>query len=310
MERYDIRKGCLADLNKKNVCVGQEELLSALRIVDIKSDDKHSEAVQSALNTLSSENTHFKAFVKVDLTRVRLAYTCNPIWSTAYKAQMKAPINHRRSATIGNLYLAWHKALSNSAQHAAIESTMLVLPSERMPPPLKLASQMVRRDGEEPLSVPLVSITQSDTDNTLSSATTSDNNEQNASLSSSSSSSPLPPLGTFLPSCFATNQTCNERTNSCSAHGVCYAKTSQCFTCRCGTTIVRQDGDGKNTKTVQWGGSACERKDVSVPFFLLAGFAVTMTALVAGGIGMLYSMGSEQLPSVIGAGVTGPRAHR
>lgn len=73
---------------------------------------------------------------------------------------------------------------------------------------------------------------------------------------------------------------------------------------------MRQDDDGKNVKTVQWGGSACERKDVSMPFFLFAGFGVFMTALVVGAVGMLYGMGSEELPSVIGAGVTGPRAQR
>lgn len=47
-----------------------------------------------------------------------------------------------------------------------------------------------------------------------------------------------------------------------------------------------------------------------MPFFLFAGFGVFMSALVVGSVGMLYGMGSEELPSVIGAGVTGPRAQR
>ncbi len=47
-----------------------------------------------------------------------------------------------------------------------------------------------------------------------------------------------------------------------------------------------------------------------MPFFLFAGFGVLMTALVVGAVGMLYGMGSQELPSVIGAGVTGPRAQR
>ena len=61
-------------------------------------------------------------------------------------------------------------------------------------------------------------------------------------------------------------------------------------------------------KRIAWGGSACEKKDISVPFLLFAGFGIFMSALVAGGIGMLYGMGAQELPSVIGAGVAGPRA--
>jgi hypothetical protein len=59
---------------------------------------------------------------------------------------------------------------------------------------------------------------------------------------------------------------------------------------------------------VQWGGTACEKKDVSVEFWLFASFGIAMTGLVAGAIGLLYIMGTEELPSVIGAGVAGPRA--
>ena len=70
---------------------------------------------------------------------------------------------------------------------------------------------------------------------------------------------------------------------------------------------MRENEDGTQ-KTVQWGGLACQKKDVSVPFFLFASFGVAMAALVFGAIGMLFSMGSEELPSVIGAGVAGPRA--
>lgn len=73
---------------------------------------------------------------------------------------------------------------------------------------------------------------------------------------------------------------------------------------------MRQDADGKNIKSIQWGGAACEKKDISVPFFLFAGFGVAMMAVVVGSIGLLYGMGKEELPGVIGAGVTGPRAQR
>lgn len=46
-----------------------------------------------------------------------------------------------------------------------------------------------------------------------------------------------------------------------------------------------------------------------MPFWLLAGFSVLMAGLVSWGIGMLLTMGNEELPSVIGAGVSGvPRS--
>jgi len=55
-----------------------------------------------------------------------------------------------------------------------------------------------------------------------------------------------------------------------------------------------------------WGGPACQKKDISVQFWLFVGSGIILAFLVSAGIGMLYSMGSEELPSVIGAGVSGP----
>lgn len=63
-------------------------------------------------------------------------------------------------------------------------------------------------------------------------------------------------------------------------------------------------------KTTQWGGPSCRKKDVSVPFFLLAGLAIALAAIISWGVGLLYSIGQEDLPSVIGAGVAGPRAQK
>lgn len=42
-----------------------------------------------------------------------------------------------------------------------------------------------------------------------------------------------------------------------------------------------------------------------MPFLLFAGFGTAMFAVIAGAIGMLYSMGSQDLPSVLAAGVGG-----
>src|SRR5437667_179983 len=73
-----------------------------------------------------------------------------------------------------------------------------------------------------------------------------------------------------------------------------------CYACGCEATIIETNNGIKKT---YWGGSACQKKDVSVPFFLLAGFTIIMVGVVSWAIGLLYSIGEEKLPSVIGAGV-------
>ena len=47
-----------------------------------------------------------------------------------------------------------------------------------------------------------------------------------------------------------------------------------------------------------------------MPFLLIAGFTIVMVATVSWGVGLLFSIGQETLPSVIGAGVAGPRAQK
>ena len=47
-----------------------------------------------------------------------------------------------------------------------------------------------------------------------------------------------------------------------------------------------------------------------MPFFLLAGMTIALVGAVSWGVGLLMSVGNEELPSVIGAGVAGPRAQK
>lgn len=122
-----------------------------------------------------------------------------------------------------------------------------------------------------------------------------------------------PVLG-ILPACFDSVEVCQKQTHSCSGHGDCAllrkgqkgkdGTTTNCFGCRCNATVIEVGKGGK--KTTVWGGPACQKKDVSIPFFLLLGSGVGITFLITFGIGMLYSIGNEELPSVIGAGVSGP----
>ncbi|EXJ57004.1 hypothetical protein A1O7_07348 [Cladophialophora yegresii CBS 114405] len=178
-----------------------------------------------------------------------------------------------------------------------VESTVLLLPSEKKLKKSnankhKHAARSAQQSEEERLDLP-----------SPSSAATSFDTITPASNASNTTH----PLPHNIPQCFTSQSQCENVTNTCSGHGACYKAHANCFKCRCGTTVVRVNADGTK-KTVQWGGNACQKKDVSVPFILFASFGVVMTALVVGAIGMLWSMGSQELPSVIGAGVAGPRA--
>ena len=115
----------------------------------------------------------------------------------------------------------------------------------------------------------------------------------------------------ILKICHPNLQTAIKDTNNCSSHGKVYLRSSgviDCYACRCSTTS-NTDADGK-TKTVFWGGPACQKKDVSFQFWLLAGMTILLVSIAGWGVGLLVSIGQEDLPSVIGAGVAGPRAQK
>lgn len=113
-------------------------------------------------------------------------------------------------------------------------------------------------------------------------------------------SSNMSQVRTTMERCSKDEKTCKSRTNSCSGHGKCSRKFSndngECWVCQCTST---KEKFGRQ----YWGGPACQKKDISVQFWLLAGFAIFITSAVTWGIGLLYSMGSVELPSVLSAGV-------
>ncbi|KAF2831386.1 hypothetical protein CC86DRAFT_342169 [Ophiobolus disseminans] len=126
------------------------------------------------------------------------------------------------------------------------------------------------------------------------------------------------PVRGILPSCFDTMAACEKRTHGCSGHGECKLlhkgrgsgsekQTIDCYGCACSPTIVEiEKGMETARKVTYWGGPACQKKDISTEFWLFVVVGVTLAFLISSGIGMLYSMGAEELPSVIGAGVSGP----
>lgn len=107
-----------------------------------------------------------------------------------------------------------------------------------------------------------------------------------------------------IPACFSSQESCETATDTCSGHGECrnrYAKSDgsegkeACYTCHCMSTEGGRQW---------WGGKTCAKKDISTPFWLFAGFTLVMIGLVSLSIGMLFSVGEEKLPGVIGAGVS------
>ncbi|KAF2403718.1 hypothetical protein EJ06DRAFT_289864 [Trichodelitschia bisporula] len=121
-------------------------------------------------------------------------------------------------------------------------------------------------------------------------------------------------LAGAVPTCFASLSACKSGTNNCTGHGECLLKykgsgsaSGDCYGCLCTIPEVRKNKDGSK-KTTRFGGAACQKKDIVMPFWLLAGTSIFIVSIVSWGIGLLYSMGNEDLPSVIGAGVSGPRS--
>jgi hypothetical protein len=149
-------------------------------------------------------------------------------------------------------------------------------------------------------------------------SSTSSNNSLEASEQNTTPLAKQGPLLGILKTCYESQSACEAATRNCSSHGACYlsrhgreatggkGKTNDCYSCGCKPTIIKAgEGNGSN-KTTNWGGPACQKKDVVIEFWLFAGSTVLLMFLIGSGVGMLYSMGEEELPSVIGAGVSGP----
>ena len=111
-----------------------------------------------------------------------------------------------------------------------------------------------------------------------------------------------------IPACFNSQESCMEATDNCSGRGNCTNKYGTapadpkegdvCYICHCIGT------ESKSGSVTHWGGPTCGKQDISVPFWLFATSGVFLAGIVYFAIGLLYSIGEEQLPGVIGAGVS------
>ncbi|KIK40002.1 hypothetical protein CY34DRAFT_807669 [Suillus luteus UH-Slu-Lm8-n1] len=103
-----------------------------------------------------------------------------------------------------------------------------------------------------------------------------------------------------LASCITSAEACSNATNACFGHGQCVSTLSagqECFVCAC------SDTKSVSGKTESWAGDMCQRKDISSTFVLIAGTVITLILLMGGSISLLYSIGGDELPSILTGGV-------
>ncbi|SAM81694.1 uncharacterized protein UBRO_03198 [Ustilago bromivora] len=114
----------------------------------------------------------------------------------------------------------------------------------------------------------------------------------------SPSPSPFPSRlpSNLLSTCFTSATDLEKATNSCSGHGSA-VKTSKggkpCYRCQCKATEVRKG------KKVYWAGAACEKKDISTEFVLLASSVLLLVLASVGSVYFLWKQASEELPGTL-----------
>ncbi|KAF9872565.1 arsenate reductase [Colletotrichum karsti] len=185
--------------------------------------------------------------------------------------------------------------LRQLAQNGEMETTFVVMPESSRNSQVRHWSskpeELRRRQVEEVMK------TESDKTTTSKPAPTSP--------AESSTPFPGPIKRGSIPACFSSEEACDKDTRSCSGHGKCVNKyqkadgqsTGTCFACTC----LKSNNTGSVT---YWAGPACSKIDVSVPFWLFVGFGIALIGTLYFAISLLFNVGEEQLPGVIGAGVS------
>ncbi|KAK3355731.1 hypothetical protein B0H65DRAFT_452898 [Neurospora tetraspora] len=118
-----------------------------------------------------------------------------------------------------------------------------------------------------------------------------------------------------IPQCFTSEKSCVDQTGNCSGHGQCVNKWggkngsteaggASCFVCKCLATMDNRPGaQAKGDKSLHWGGNMCQKEDVSMQFWLIAGSTIALIGAITFAIGLLFEVGEEKMPGVLGAGV-------
>ncbi|KAI5846983.1 hypothetical protein BZA05DRAFT_406054 [Tricharina praecox] len=194
-------------------------------------------------------------------------------------------------STEANLALSlYHSALSRLSSPSNVKTTLLLTPgADQSTPGFEIASHFHQKRTETPLS--------------MTSSHALAQPEPSAETISQPPTSPARgnPLTRFQ-RCYTSKDACSNTTNSCSSHGECKETLKGCWSCACVPTI-RKSTDGGHKQVINWAGYGCQKQDVSVPFHLFFIFTVIIILVVAWSIGLLYSIGEAELPSVLSAGV-------
>ncbi|KAI0126976.1 hypothetical protein BJ170DRAFT_425386 [Xylariales sp. AK1849] len=188
--------------------------------------------------------------------------------------------------------LARNFAKLQSLAKSTMETTVVLLPTTSTPD--ASADELRRREffqSEQVLDE-------------VSKATTATPSSDNSDGDQSFNPHPFVAKQSPIPACFTARNACESATSNCSGHGVCLNKynqdgSSDCFACHC--MVTHENG---STAAWRWGGGACQKQDVSTPFWLFAGFTIFIVGVVGFSISLLFSVGEEKLPGVIGAGVS------
>lgn len=99
--------------------------------------------------------------------------------------------------------------------------------------------------------------------------------------------------------CFTSQEDCDAATLGCNSHGACAKLSAKCWACACSPTK-----DTKRGKTTRWTGFDCAKKEISSEANLLFWTGLSLVVFLAGGVKLLYSIGSDPLPGVLDAATT------
>ncbi|GAB7363859.1 hypothetical protein MBLNU230_g4423t1 [Neophaeotheca triangularis] len=316
----------LNDYGRPSHLFGQGEgLKTAIIILESSEDDVLSAKFpERAFDIASYPSTEANEGLFVDFARQRLPAAFSSMSDDQVKEQLSPSISHPMTVIDGDMFViakdmdAFEQAWSTAVLSKSYSVTALLLPTHggdkksswgtySMPN----AEAMLRKRQQSSTEKPL------EPEPETSSTAMGSVESSTAPVTSFKSSNQSEPLPGILPACFSSKSSCESTTNNCTGHGSCsLAYTNKdvdsdsgipCYQCACKASV---EGSDEKRKTTYWSGPACQKQDVSTAFWLLALFTVGLIGLISFAVGNLVSMGSEELPSVIGAGVGGPTAKR
>lgn len=243
-----------------------------------RSEDRH----------FMSEYLIFKAFVEKVVPRISEDKSVAFCHFQGLKDLVHA---YGQDSTEVNLALSlFHKALARLAQPEGIKTTLILTPgSSGKSTGFEIASHINHKRSETPL--------------TMASASS---HSHGSKISFETTQSSSPPATVFkapkrIDRCHASKDVCTNVTDSCASHGSCVEAASGCWTCACVPTVNKNEAG--QPSTTNWAGFGCQKQDISVPFNLFFLFTIVIVLVLGWSIGLLYSIGNEELPSVLAAGV-------